>query len=370
MCNIPKIHQVNHALNLFLSLSSTQTLTLTSRKPSCSDLPIPGDLTRHPISIHVSSPSHPTRRVVTSRRESRPSFFPLPSVRVPHLPRPQSPLARTAPPSLLYLFPLSPIFFFFISFSFFPFLFPPFLFFLFFLFLFSPSLLPLSLLCLAPPLAPNPARPAPSPRPAALPASQLRPPPAPLGHVPHPRTQRPAPGLRLPLFRASPRACPCARARARGARRAKPRRPRRTKPLARARPTPRACGPRARPACSLCPAITAAPPDARRAEPRRDARRPRARRDAPRSAALRSRARSYRACSTRPGQPPRRSPLAPPPGRRLAAHAAWRHAQVPSPPHVPQWPTRLPPLPSGLVAPVRRESSRQPPLMESAELAG
>ena len=101
-CNIPKIHQVNHALNLFLSLSSTQTLTLTSRKPSCSDLPIPGDLTRHPISIHVSSPSHPTRRVVTSRRESRPSFFPLPSVRVPHLPRPQSPLARTAP-----LLPLS-----------------------------------------------------------------------------------------------------------------------------------------------------------------------------------------------------------------------------------------------------------------------
>jgi hypothetical protein len=43
---------------------------------------------------------------------------------------------------------------------------------------------------------------------------------------------------------------------------------------------------------------------------------------------------------------------------------------VPSPPHVPQWPTRLPPLPSGLVATVRRESSRQPPLMESAELAG
>ena len=290
-CNIPKIHQVNHALNLFLSLSSTQTLTLTSRKPSCSDLPIPGDLTRHPISIHVSSPSHPTRRVVTSRRESRPSFFPLPSVRVPHLPRPQSPLARTAPPpsfifslSLpfsfsLFLFPFSHFFFplFSFSFSFFFFPLPP--------FFLSPS----SASLLRSPRTP-PGRP-PSPRPAALPASQLRPPPAPLGHVPHPRTQRPAPGLRLPLFRASPRACPCARARARGARRAEPRRPRHTKPPARTWPTPRACGPRARPARSLHPAITAAPPDAPRAEPRRDARRPRTHRDAPRSAALRSRAR-------------------------------------------------------------------------------
>ena len=70
-----KLTKINHALNWFSLLSSTQTLTLTSRKPSCSDLPIPGDLTRHPNSIHVSSLSHPTRHVVTSRRESRPSFF-------------------------------------------------------------------------------------------------------------------------------------------------------------------------------------------------------------------------------------------------------------------------------------------------------
>ena len=148
-------------------MSSTQTLTLTSRKPSCSDLPIPGDLTRHPISIHVSSPSHPTRRVVTSRRESRPSFFPLPSVRVPHLPRPQSPLARTAP--LLPLsFPSLSHFLFLYFFFLFPISFSPFL---FFLFLFSPSLLPFSPLCLAP------ARPSPPgrlPSPSRLPRTASR----------------------------------------------------------------------------------------------------------------------------------------------------------------------------------------------------
>ena len=68
-CNIPKTHQNKSCDKVVLSLSSTQTLNPNSQNLSRT--------TRHPSSIHVPSLSHPTRRVVTGRRESRPLFFHL-----------------------------------------------------------------------------------------------------------------------------------------------------------------------------------------------------------------------------------------------------------------------------------------------------
>src|SRR6185312_10288049 len=141
--------------------------------------------TRHRILIRVPYLSHPTRRVVTGRRESRPSFFPSPfsslsSDRVPPPPAAARHAWPTAdavaagahrPPSFSFL----PSHFSFSLFLFlFPISFPPFLFFFFFFlfsFLFSPSFLP----------------PLPRPRSWPLPRTPHR--PAPLGLPPNARAR-------------------------------------------------------------------------------------------------------------------------------------------------------------------------------------
>src|SRR6185437_7778237 len=119
-----KLTKLNHALKLFLSLSSTQTLNPNSQNLSRT--------TRHPNSIRV--PSFPIKRDASRPAAANPAppfslspFSSFPSWPRAHPPRPHSrgdatcgrprplaPLARTTP--LPFPFPLSffPIFFFFI----------------------------------------------------------------------------------------------------------------------------------------------------------------------------------------------------------------------------------------------------------------